>query len=161
MEASATPAASTTTKTADPTAHEQPPSGLSDAEVLKKWSTTSEYALEDVERGVKRRNHGVIKGGSSPMTRRMAESKRTFRFYTLATFYVVLSSFVSLCQPLIVDCVELVSPDRPFGSTCHDHRYMELAYLTPRECAFGRRIVFATLFGAFIGWERRQADRRV
>ena len=42
---------------------------------------------------------------------------------------------------------------------CHHTRHRRLLYLTPEECSFGRRIIFATLFGALIGWERREAER--
>lgn len=31
--------------------------------------------------------------------------------------------------------------------------------LTVEECEFGRRLVWATIFGSIIGWERRNADR--
>ncbi len=42
---------------------------------------------------------------------------------------------------------------------CHHTRSKYLLYMTPEECTFGRRIVCAAVFGALIGWERRQADR--
>jgi len=129
-----------------------------DGEILNKW-TTSNYS-EDKEKGTKKRRHGIIK------IRPRAKGDSNFKnfVYTFATLYVLSCSFVSLGQPLLVDCVQPIAPKRPaypFGRTCHDHRYMKLAFLTPRECAFGRRIVIATLLGVFIGWERQQADRPV
>ena len=46
-----------------------------------------------------------------------------------------------------------------YEKECHHRRSKWLLFLTPEECTFGRRIVFAAVFGALIGWERRQADR--
>jgi uncharacterized membrane protein YhiD involved in acid resistance len=45
------------------------------------------------------------------------------------------------------------------GTPCRHTRYPFLLYLTPDECAYGRRIVMSVVLGGIIGWERRQADR--
>ena len=85
--------------------------------------------------------------------------------YTAAILYVVAGSAISILQPLIYECkltaveTDFENPGYAFSQECHHQRQMYLLFLTPEECAFGRRIVFATLFGALIGWERRQADR--
>lgn len=42
---------------------------------------------------------------------------------------------------------------------CRRTRFAELLWLTPEECDYGRRLLFAVIVGSVIGWERRQADR--
>ena len=85
--------------------------------------------------------------------------------YAVAIIYVVACSTVSILQPMIYNCEQVAletdfeNPGYAFAQKCHHQRQMNLLFLTPEDCAFGRRIVFATIFGALIGWERRQADR--
>lgn len=86
--------------------------------------------------------------------------------YLIAIGYVISSALVSFLQPLIFNCEQQASlqsdfenPGYAFSQPCHHRRRKELMFLTPEECTFGRRITSATLFGALIGWERRQADR--
>ncbi len=85
--------------------------------------------------------------------------------YIIAIIYVISCSFVSIFQPLIFVCKDISilndyeNPGYAFAQPCHHERRIELLYLTPEECAFGRRIVISAILGAMIGWERRQADR--
>jgi putative Mg2+ transporter-C (MgtC) family protein len=82
--------------------------------------------------------------------------------YMFAIFYVLSSTVVSIFQPILVDCSqtsvlsEFENPGYAFNQECHHQRHKYLLFLTPEECTFGRRIIFATFFGALIGWERRQ-----
>ncbi len=129
-------------------------SNAAEGALIRQWTTTSDSSDDKEKVVVKpKRHHGIIKG--RPAAR--ARKSKVF-FFTLATAYVIVCSIVSLCQKLLVDCAQETFHQ---SQNCHDHRYMKLVFLTPRECAFGRRIIFATLFGAMIGWERRQADRPV
>jgi len=84
--------------------------------------------------------------------------------YTCAIIYVVSCSIVSIIAPYVVKCDMSVyskfeNPGYAYGQNCHHTRHPKLLFLTSEECSFGRRILFSSLFGALIGWERRQADR--
>ncbi len=118
-------------------------------------------------------NNNNLTSKRNNMRPRSANRPSYFRNYTrskgllygCAIIYVVSCSIVSICQPLFVDCSQTAvvsdfeNPGYAFDQPCHHTRDVKLLFLTPQECAFGRRIVFATIFGAMIGWERRQADR--
>jgi putative Mg2+ transporter-C (MgtC) family protein len=85
-------------------------------------------------------------------------------FYLLATLYVISVGIVCVAELFMDhDCEETydIKYANPtyVGTPCRHTRYPFLLYLTPEECAFGRRIVMSVLLGGIIGWERRQADR--
>ena len=85
--------------------------------------------------------------------------------YPIATTYVTLCTMACILQPFLIDCDQGTSvndfenPGYAFAQECHSKRYIQLIFLTPLECSFGRRIVASTVFGALIGYERRKADR--
>lgn len=87
--------------------------------------------------------------------------------YILCLVYVSVVSTLSILQPFLFDICkgEQESLHLDFENPKYDQRLcsrrrnIHLAYLTPEECSFGRRIVIAALLGGLIGWERRSADR--
>jgi hypothetical protein len=87
--------------------------------------------------------------------------------YILCLLYVSVVSTLSILQPFLFDICkgEQESLHLDFENPKYDQRLcsrrrnIHLAYLTPEECSFGRRIVIAALLGGLIGWERRSADR--
>ena len=87
--------------------------------------------------------------------------------YLVAIIYIISASTISLFQPFLYNCnnvhsvisTDFENPGYAFAEPCNQIRVIQLLYLTPEECTFGRRITFAALLGALIGWERRQADR--
>ena len=50
-------------------------------------------------------------------------------------------------------------PPHSVYNPCRFGRKFNLLLLTVEECEFGRWLVYATIFGSIIGWERRNADR--
>lgn len=91
-------------------------------------------------------------------------------FYSGALLYVVVACIVINFQPFIYepgkDCeyetaeqhLQFHNPQYVYNP-CRFDRKPELAMMTVEECCFGRRLVWATIFGSIIGWERRNADR--
>ncbi len=90
--------------------------------------------------------------------------------FSLANMYVLSCTIICILQPLLVNCDQeeeeeeeqedktknlFDNPNYSFISECYHYRQIKLLYLTPQECIFGRRILFATILGSFIGWERR------
>lgn len=86
--------------------------------------------------------------------------------YSLVIAYVVAVSVVSFLEPFLAyECenermrtIEYINPsynDPP----CRFTRVSYLLFLTPEECATGRRLTSSVVLGGVIGWERRQADR--
>lgn len=126
-------------------------------QIRERPSTARTYSTGRIARRANRmrRNHAYF--------RNYTKSKGLLYFF--AIFYVVSCSIISIFQPLLVDCHEVAvvsnfeNPGYAFAQTCHHRRYLMLLFMTPEECAFGRRIVSAAVFGALIGWERRQVDR--
>jgi uncharacterized membrane protein YhiD involved in acid resistance len=86
--------------------------------------------------------------------------------YTIAIIYVTITFTISILQPFIFTCKkeattnsDFENPGYAFYASCHHHRQAVLFFLTPEECTLARRLAFASIFGALIGWERRQSDR--
>jgi putative Mg2+ transporter-C (MgtC) family protein len=89
-------------------------------------------------------------------------------FYLLVLVFVLLVSLISVLEPfltpLVIDCGIVVNTTT-FGNSlfvynpCRYQRYAILAFLTPDECSFARRLLMSVLLGGLIGWERREADR--
>jgi uncharacterized membrane protein YhiD involved in acid resistance len=85
-------------------------------------------------------------------------------FYLLIVSYVVGCCCVCMAELFIdhtceeTDNIKYENPNYK-GTPCRHTRYSFLLFLTPDECAYGRRLVIAVVFGGIIGWERRQADR--
>ena len=90
--------------------------------------------------------------------------------YSKGFFYLVVVSYLLLgCVIVIIEVFMDHGCDESFDikyenpsyhdTPCRHTRYPYLLFLTPDECAYGRRLAMATLFGSAIGWERRQADR--
>ena len=85
-------------------------------------------------------------------------------FYSLVLLYVV-----SVCIVVVIEIFTSHECETTYSITyenpayidtpCRHTRYPLLLFLTPDECAFGRRLLVAVLLGGIIGWERRQADR--
>ena len=85
-------------------------------------------------------------------------------FYLLTALYVFSVSIVCVAELFMDhDCEETydIKYENPsyVDTPCRHTRYPSLLYLTPDECAYGRRIVMSVVLGGIIGWERRQADR--
>ena len=69
-------------------------------------------------------------------------------------------------EPLLqVPCIDEAANTREYPNPdyvddiCRQERFAVLLFLTREECSYARRLVFATVLGGIIGWERRQADR--
>ena len=88
-------------------------------------------------------------------------------FYILLVIYVALVVGVSVLEPWLTpaSCLAAANTNKEFANSlfeynpCRYERKHYLLLLTPGECDFARRLVFAVILGGFIGWERRQADR--
>jgi uncharacterized membrane protein YhiD involved in acid resistance len=86
-------------------------------------------------------------------------------FYLLVVSYVVGCCFVCIAEVFMDHACEETYQDIKYANpnyketACRHTRYPVLLFLTPDECAYGRRLVIAVVFGGIIGWERRQADR--
>jgi len=81
---------------------------------------------------------------------------------SVTVFYSVLCVFVDLFRPECVDGRDQPQhyPNPEFNQVdCLDRRYVELAWLSVRECYFGRRCLAAIAAGSLIGYERRSPDR--
>jgi putative Mg2+ transporter-C (MgtC) family protein len=154
---------------------------VKDSKIEKENQSRSSYYQEEQRKLLMEEERPSTISGTSVrfhphfVTTNSAAGKRSVYFrnythgkgvlYTFAILYVVSCSIVSILQPLLVNCQEIAAvsdfenPGYAFTQSCHHRRNKYLLFLTPQECTFGRRIVFAALFGAMIGWERRQADR--
>lgn len=89
-------------------------------------------------------------------------------FYAIVLLYTISCSIVVTLEPYLLpeychDKPERTTIDYPNPlyemTPCKYRRLPQLLFLTPMECAFGRRLVMSVLLGGLIGWERRQADR--
>ena len=87
-------------------------------------------------------------------------------FYSIAVFYVVISSTVVFIEPLLTlpctsdpwDQIKEENPEYVYDP-CNRTRFLVLAGMTAQECSFGRRLVISVVLGGIIGWERKMADR--
>jgi len=111
--------------------------------------------------------------GSGGFHRNRNSKKRTYFtelttfkavLYTVAVAYVLLVVVMALSEPFMDLPCETQStlkfPNPAYlGHICRNVRYKALLGLNRIECTFGRRLIWAVVLGALIGWERRQADR--
>eukprot|EP01065_Artemidia_motanka_P003884 TRINITY_DN11862_c0_g1_i1.p1 TRINITY_DN11862_c0_g1~~TRINITY_DN11862_c0_g1_i1.p1 ORF type:complete len:281 (+),score=44.04 TRINITY_DN11862_c0_g1_i1:85-927(+) len=91
-----------------------------------------------------------------------------YSFYVLTTLCVCVGAVVALVEPFLGEgnCdPSKLPPTVHYGNVdasrdpCYTVRRKELLYLSPEDCLWFRRIMFAGLLGACVGYERRGADR--
>mmetsp|Transcript_40507 Transcript_40507/g.55143 ORF Transcript_40507/g.55143 Transcript_40507/m.55143 type:complete len:273 (-) Transcript_40507:529-1347(-) len=89
-------------------------------------------------------------------------------FYMICISLLVCWSIVVLIEPWLSessDCINDPTNDKQYlnvdynPNPCTRKRLSILLYLTAEECDHGRRLLFAVILGALIGYERRSADR--
>jgi len=83
----------------------------------------------------------------------------TYTFVILLGEVLILSSVSGWCPYAGTVRTSYPNPDTAARDVCYYYRTPYLLGLNPFECDFGRRVISSLLFGSFIGYERKAADR--